>query len=161
MDTIDENSIEEEFSTDPDVNITEEDSSLNEDEDPSKLKQLVNSPSKIDSINEEIILKSQSTVPSTAITPSEESVGGGDDLEANLGLKGKSFSPSPTRKLKITQDVSKSNNDSEIFKYVEYGNLREWEKIRTKSISFTLSCLQLIEDLFIHTNNKTSEILVV
>jgi hypothetical protein len=70
MDKIDNYSIEEEFSTDSDVNITEEDSTLNENEEQSELKQLVKSPSKIDSINEEIILKSQSTVPSTAITPS-------------------------------------------------------------------------------------------
>ena len=127
MDKIDNYSIEEEFSTDPDVNITEEDSTLNENEDQSELEQLVKSPSKIDSINEEIILKSQSTVPSTAITPSEESVGGGDDLEPNLGLGGKSFPSLPTRKLEITQEVSKSDNDPYIFKhYVEYGNTNEW-----------------------------------
>jgi hypothetical protein len=31
MDTIDEYSVEEDFSTDPDINITEEDPALNED----------------------------------------------------------------------------------------------------------------------------------
>jgi hypothetical protein len=125
MDTIDENSVEEEFSTDPDINMTEEDSTLNEDEDPSNLEQQVKSPSKIDSLHEEIILKSQSTAPLTAITPSEESVSGGDDLKANLGLGETSVSPSPIRNLKITQAVSKSNSDKEFIRYVEYDNLRE------------------------------------
>ena len=125
MDTIDEYSVEEELSTDPDINITEEDPTLNEDEDPSNLEQRVKSPSRIDSLQKEIILTSQSTVPLTAITPCEESVSGGDDLKANLGLGETTVSPSSIRNLKITQAVSKSNSDPEFIRYVEYGNLRE------------------------------------
>jgi hypothetical protein len=92
----------------------------------------VKSPSKIDSLQEKIILKSQSTVPLTAITPSEESISGGIDLKANLGLGETTVSPSPIRNPKITQAVSKTNSDSEIIRYVEYGNLREWARIRSK-----------------------------
>jgi hypothetical protein len=87
MDTIDEYSVEEEFSTDPDIEITEEELTSNEDQDLYKLVERVKSPSKIDSLQKEIILKCQPTVPLTAITPCEESVSGGDDLRANLGLE--------------------------------------------------------------------------
>jgi hypothetical protein len=85
----------------------------------------VKSPSGIDSLQKKIILKSQSTVPLTAITPCEESVIEGDDLMANLGLGETTVSPSPIRNPKITQAVSKTNSDTEFIRYAEYGNLRE------------------------------------
>jgi hypothetical protein len=106
MDTIDEYSVEEEFSTDLDNEITEEDPTFNKDEDQSKLELRVKSQSRIDSLQKEIILKNQPTVPLTTITPCEESVSEGDYLRANLRLGEINVSPSPIRNPKISQIVT-------------------------------------------------------
>jgi hypothetical protein len=88
MEAIDEYSNKEEFSTDPDPQITEEKLSLEEIPNRSNSDQQVESPSKIGSPVKEIILENQITVPLIENTPGEESISGGDSFRTNLGLLG-------------------------------------------------------------------------
>ena len=109
MEFIDEDSTIEEFSTDPDPQITEENLSLEENPNRSNSDQQVEPPSKIGSPSKETILEDQITAPLIDKTPGEDSISGGGSFKTNLGLGQTKVSPSPIRTPKITQVESKSS----------------------------------------------------
>jgi hypothetical protein len=80
MEAIDEYSNEEEFSTDPDPQITEENLSLEEIPNRSNSDQQVEPPSKIGSPSKETILEDQFTAPLKVKTPGEEAISGDGSL---------------------------------------------------------------------------------
>ena len=109
MEAIDEDSNEEEFSTDPDPQIKEENESSEENPNRSNSDQQMESSSKIGSPSKKINLENQSTVPLIEKTPGEESISGGDSSRTNLGLGQTNVSPSPIRKAKTSLVESKSS----------------------------------------------------
>jgi hypothetical protein len=111
MDTIEEYSNEEEFSTNPDPQITEDYPTLEEDQYQSKEDHQVESPSRIGSPQKDKLLEHHSAVPLTEIAPCEEHVSRGEEIKANLRLRQTTVSPSSIRNLKISQVVTKTKSE--------------------------------------------------